>query len=153
MKKLQIILSPYYHWNAHIHEPYSDEKLLIYYIYWPYILLLLTIYSIYYLSDDCPYGNYIELKKLYNENKNIENIDNTIYSNNNTNYSLDNNINIENIVVDISFSKSKCFNVFKNIKLLAFCLTYLYSFGIELTIYSNLPITKLTFETISHFKS
>ena len=120
-----------------------DEKLLKYYIYWPYILLLLTIYPIYYLSDDCPYGNYIELKKLYNERDNIDNIDNidnTIYSNGNTNYSLDNNINIENIVVDISFSKAKCFNVFKNIKLLALCLTYLYSFGIELTIYSNLPI-------------
>ena len=124
-----------------------DEKLLKYYIYWPYILLLLTIYPIYYLSDDCPYGNYIELKKLYNERNNIDdiddiddNIDNTIYSNGNTNYSLDNNINIENIVVDISFSKSKCFNILKNIKLLALCLTYLYSFGIELTIYSNLPI-------------
>ena len=129
-----------------------DEKLLIYYIYWPYILLLLTIYPIYYLSDDCPYGNYIELKKLYNENENIENIeniDNTIYSNNNTNYSLDNNINIENIVVDISFSKSKCFNVFKNIKLLAICLTYLYSFGIELTIYSNLPILLKIEDSIS----
>jgi len=124
-----------------------DEKLLKYYIYWPYILLLLTIYPIYYLSDDCPYGNYIELKKLYNESNNIDdiddiddNIDNTIYSNGNTNYSLDNNINIENIVLDISFSKSKCLNILKNIKLLALCLTYLYSFGIELTIYSNLPI-------------
>ena len=129
-----------------------DEKLLIYYIYWPYILLLLTIYPIYYLSDDCPYGNYIELKKLYNENENIENIeniDNTIYSNGNTNYSLDNNINIENIVIDISFSKSKCFNVFKNIKLLAICLTYLYSFGIELTIYSNLPILLKIEDSIS----
>ena len=129
-----------------------DEKLLIYYIYWPYILLLLTIYPIYYLSDDCPYGNYIELKKIYNENENIENIeniDNTIYSNGNTNYSLDNNINIENIVIDISFSKSKCFNVFKNIKLLAICLTYLYSFGIELTIYSNLPILLKIEDSIS----
>ena len=53
---------------------------------------------------------------------------------------MDNNINIENIVIDISFSKSKCLTILKNIKLLALCLTYLYSFGIELTIYSNLPI-------------
>ena len=62
---------------------------------------------------------------------------------------MDNNINIENIVVDISFSKSKCFNVFKNIKLLAICLTYLYSFGIELTIYSNLPILLKIEDSIS----
>ena len=58
-------------------------------------------------------------------------------------------INIENIVIDISFSKSKCFNVFKNIKLLAICLTYLYSFGIELTIYSNLPILLKIEDSIS----
>ena len=127
-----------------------NEKYLNYYIYWPYILLLFIIYPVYYLSDDCPYGNYIELKKKYIENiENIENIDNTIYSNGNTNYSLDNNINIENIVVDISFSKAKCFNVFKNIKLLALCLTYLYSFGIELTIYSNLPILLKIDDSIS----
>lgn len=118
-----------------------DKMHLDYYIYWPYILLALFIYPIYYLSDDCPYGNYIELKRLYNETHDIEeNLDNTIYSNNDTNYSLDNNINIENIVVDISFTTNKCLKVLRNAKIISLCLTYLYSFGLELTLYSNLPI-------------
>lgn len=129
-----------------------DKMHLDYYIYWPYILLALFIYPIYYLSDDCPYGNYIELKRLYNETQDIEeniNIDNTIYSNNDTNYSLDNNINIENIVVDISFTTNKCLKVLRNAKIIALCLTYLYSFGLELTLYSNLPILLKIEDTMS----
>lgn len=129
-----------------------DKMHLDYYIYWPYILLALFIYPIYYLSDDCPYGNYIELKRLYNETHDIEeniDIDNTTYSNNDTNYSLDNNINIENIVVDISFTKNKCLKVLKNAKIISLCLTYLYSFGLELTLYSNLPILLKIEDTMS----
>ena len=133
-----------------------DKMHLDYYIYWPYILLALFIYPIYYLSDDCPYGNYIELKRLYNETHDIEenieeniDIDNTIYSNNDTNYSLDNNINIENIIVDISFTTNKCLKVLRNAKIIALCLTYLYSFGLELTLYSNLPILLKIEDTMS----
>lgn len=128
-----------------------DKIYLDYYIYWPYILLALFIYPIYYLSDDCPYGNYIELKRLYNErHDDIEqNIDNTVYSNNDTNYSLDNNINIKNIVTDISFTTDKCLKVLKNAKIISICLTYLYSFGLELTLYSNLPILLKIEDTMS----
>jgi len=127
-----------------------DKIYLDYYIYWPYILLALFIFPIYYLSDDCPYGNYIELKRLYKErHDDIEqNIDNTIYSNNDTNYSLDNNINIENIVADISFTTNNFLKTFKNAKIISLCLTYLYSFGLELTLYSNLPILLKIEDTI-----
>ena len=38
-------------------------ELLNYIIYWPYILYILLIYPVYFMSDDCPYGNYSELKK------------------------------------------------------------------------------------------
>jgi len=89
----------------------SNIKLQNYYIYWPYIIYLLLIYPIYYMSDDSPYGNFRQLKKLYdqytNENTNENtNLDNSIYSDNShTVYSLDNYINIEDIISDISYSK------------------------------------------------
>ena len=91
------------------------------------------------------------MKRLYNErHDDIEqNIDNTVYSNNDTNYSLDNNINIKNIVTVISFTTDKCLKVLKNAKIISICLTYLYSFGLELTLYSNLPILLKIEDTMS----
>ena len=127
-------------------------ELLNYLVYWPYIIYILLIYPVYFMSDDCPYGNFSELKKKYIENKienDIEivlendNLDNTIYSNGdtfNTEYTTDNTINLANIIDDISYSKKKLFGVFKNIKILTICITYLYSFGVEITLITNIQL-------------
>ena len=94
----------------------------IYYFIWVYVLMIILSFIIYKYSDDCPYGNYNE----YTNN----NLDNTITSH----YSNDNNINIENIINDIEFNfDTKC-----NSKIFILALIYLYSFGLELTLYSNL---------------
>lgn len=118
---------------------------LQYVIYWPYIIFMLFIYPIYYHSDDSPFGNYLELKKIYLENivqrTPDNNLDNTSYSDYTQNtYSLDNDININNIIQDISFSKKNIYNALKSIKLLSISLAYLYSFGLELTLFTNFLI-------------
>lgn len=59
-----------------------SNKYLLLFTYWPYIFYLLLIYPIYCLSDDCPYGNYNELKKIF-YTKNINN--NTDNDNDNDN--------------------------------------------------------------------
>ena len=157
-----------------------DIELLKYTIYWPYIIYILLIFPIYYMSDDCPYGNFIELKKKYIESltdnnieidiesltdNNIEtdietyietDIENNIENNIETDienvdlditirrrgssqyYTMDNNINLENIISDISYSKKNIYRVFKNIKIFSISLTYLYSFGIEITLIINI---------------
>ena len=98
----------------------------IYYFIWVYVLMIILSFIIYKYSDDCPYGNYNE----YTNN----NLDNTITSH----YSNDNNINIENIINDIEFNfDTKC-----NSKIFILALIYLYSFGLELTLYSNLILLK-----------
>lgn len=104
----------------------------IYYCNWIYILMIILSFIIYKFSDDCPYGNFSEIIQEYN-NSVHNNLDNTIYSN----YSNDNEINLENIVNDIECNiNKKCINI----KIFALSLIYLYSFGLEMTLYSNLFI-------------
>ena len=110
----------------------------IYYFIWVYVLMIILSFIIYKYSDDCPYGNYNEYT---NTNTIDTNLDNTITSNGNnldntitSHYSNDNNINIENIINDIEFNfDTKC-----NSKIFILALIYLFSFGLELTLYSNL---------------
>ena len=111
----------------------------IYYFIWIYVLMIILSFIIYKYSDDCPYGNYNEYTHTHT------NLDNTITSNDNnldntitSHYSNDNNINIENIINDIEFNfDTKC-----NSKIFILALIYLYSFGLELTLYSNLILLK-----------
>ena len=94
--------------------------------------MIILSFIIYKFSDDCPYGNFSEIIQEYN-NSVHNNLDNTIYSN----YSNDNEINLENIVNDIECNiDKKCINI----KIFALSLIYLYSFGLEMTLYSNLFI-------------
>ena len=113
----------------------------IYYFIWVYVLMIILSFIIYKYSDDCPYGNYNEYTNTIDTN-----LDNTItshYSNNLDNtitshYSNDNNINIENIINDIEFNfDTKC-----NSKIFILALIYLFSFGLEITLYSNLILLK-----------
>lgn len=107
----------------------------IYYCNWIYILMIILSYIIYKYTDDCPYGNFNEIIKEYHKSSN-NNLDNTIESH----YSNDNNINLEIIVNDIECNlEIKCINV-KNIKIFTLSLIYLYSFGLEMTLYSNIFI-------------
>lgn len=104
----------------------------IYYCNWIYILMIILSYIIYKYADDCPYGNFNEIIKEYN-NSNHNNLDNTIDSH----YSNDNDINLEIIVNDIKYNiDKKCINI----KIFALSLIYLYSFGLEMTLYSNIFI-------------
>ena len=106
----------------------------IYYFIWVYVLMIILSFIIYKYSDDCPYGNYNEYT-----NTNLDNTITSHYSNNLDNtitshYSNDNNINIENIINDIEFNfDTKC-----NSKIFILALIYLFSFGLEITLYSNL---------------
>lgn len=109
----------------------------IYYCNWIYILMIILSFIIYKFSDDCPYGNFSEIIKAHNVHNNLDNninnLDNSIYSS----YSNDNEINLENIVNDIKCNiHKKCINI----KIFALSLIYLYSFGLEMTLYSNLVI-------------
>lgn len=107
----------------------------IYYCNWIYILMIILSCIIYKYSDDCPYGNFNELIKEYNNSNNTI-LDNTVESD----YSNDNDINLEIIVNDIECNlEKKCINV-KNIKIFTLSLIYLYSFGLEMTLYSNIFI-------------
>jgi len=107
----------------------------IYYCNWIYILMIILSYIIYKYTDDCPYGNFKEIIKEYHNSSN-NNLDNTIESH----YSNDNDINLEIIVNDIECNlEKKCINL-KNIKIFTLCLIYLYSFGLEMTLYSNIFI-------------
>lgn len=105
----------------------------IYYCNWIYIIMIILSFIIYKYSDDCPYGNFSEIIQAYN-NREHNNLDNTIDSN----YSNDNEINLESIVNDIecNFKKKKCINM----KIFTLSLIYLYSFGLEMTLYSNIFI-------------
>ena len=104
----------------------------IYYCNWIYILMIILSFIIYKYSDDCPYGNFSEIIQEYN-NSVHNNLDNTIDSH----YSNDNDINLEIIVNDIECNiDKKCINI----KIFALSLIYLYSFGLEMTLYSNIFI-------------
>ena len=104
----------------------------IYYCNWIYILMIILSYIIYKYSDDCPYGNFNEIIKEYH-NSVHNNLDNTIDSN----YTNDNEINLEIIVNDIECNfERKCINI----KIVTLSLIYLYSFGLEITLYSNIFI-------------
>ena len=104
----------------------------IYYCNWIYILMIILSFIIYKYSDDCPYGNFSEIIQVYNSSVH-NNLDNSTYSN----YSNDNEINLENIVNDIECNISK---KIINLKIFALSLIYLYSFGLEMTLYSNIFI-------------
>ena len=119
----------------------------IYYCNWIYILMIILSYIIYKYADDCPYGNFNEIIKEYNNSIHI-NLDNSIESRYSiesqysieSHYSNDNDINIETIVNDIECNfETKCINV-KNMKIFTLSLIYLYSFGLEMTLYSNIFI-------------
>ena len=105
--------------------------------------MILLSYIMYKYSDDCPYGNFNEIKNAYNNNSSIHtNLDNTIDSIDSidSNYSNDNEINLENIVNDIEINiQDKCINI-KNMKIFTFGLIYLFSFGFEMTLYTNIFI-------------
>lgn len=133
---------------------YIDLSNHIYFILSPNLIILLLIYPIYYFSDDCPYGNLNKLKKQYensisenNQNTRDNSIHNSVISNENeitsvssieiSNYSFDNNLNIENILSDINYSNKKCLKSLKNIKILSLLLTYLYASGTELSTFPN----------------
>jgi NNP family nitrate/nitrite transporter-like MFS transporter len=106
----------------------------IYYCNWVYILMIILSFIIYKYSDDCPYGNFNEIIKEHNNNN--RNLDNTIDSN----YTNDNEINLEVIVNDIECNlERKCISM-KNMKIFTLSLIYLYSFGLEMTLYSNIII-------------
>ena len=106
-----------------------------YYCNWVYVLMIILSFIIYKYSDDCPYGNFTEIKHAYNSSSN-NNLDNTI----NSNYSNDNEINLENIVNNIEINiQDKCISI-KNIKIFTLALVYLFSFGFEMTLYTNIFI-------------
>jgi NNP family nitrate/nitrite transporter-like MFS transporter len=117
----------------------------IYYFIWVYVLMIILSFIIYKYSDDCPYGNYNEYTNNNLENTititshdNNDNNDNNLENTSTSHYSNDNNINIENIINDIEFNfDTKC-----NSKIFILALIYLYSFGLELTLYSNLILLK-----------
>ena len=101
----------------------------IYYCNWIYIIMIILSFIIYKYSDDCPYGNFNEIIKEHNNNN--RNLDNTIDSN----YTNDNEINLEVIVNDIECNlERKCISM----KIFTLSLIYLYSFGLEMTLYSNI---------------
>ena len=106
-----------------------------YYYNWVYVLMIILSFIIYKYSDDCPYGNFNEIKHAYNSS-NSNNLDSSNYSN----YSNDNEINLENIVNDIEINiQDKCISI-KNIKIFTLALVYLFSFGFEMTLYTNIFI-------------
>lgn len=108
----------------------------IYYYNWVYVLMIILSFIIYKYSDDCPYGNFTEIKNAYTNSSIHTNLDNTI----NSNYSNDNEINLEIIVNDIEINiQDKCINI-KNMKIFTFGLIYLFSFGFEMTLYTNIFI-------------
>jgi NNP family nitrate/nitrite transporter-like MFS transporter len=97
--------------------------------------MIILSFIIYKYSDDCPYGNFTEIKHAYNNSSN-NNLDISNYSN----YSNDNEINLENIVNDIEINiQDKCISI-KNIKIFTLALVYLFSFGFEMTLYTNIFI-------------
>tara|TARA_B110000483_G_scaffold10021_1_gene11848 strand:+ start:2198 stop:3556 length:1359 start_codon:yes stop_codon:yes gene_type:complete len=107
----------------------------IYYCNWVYILMIILSFIIYKYSDDCPYGNFNEIIKEHNNNNN-RNLDNTIDSN----YTNDNEINLEVIVNDIECNLERKCSSMKNMKIFTLSLIYLYSVGLEMTLYSNIII-------------
>ena len=60
-------------------------------------------------------------------------LDNTIYSY----YTNDNNINIQRMQNDLHFKKENIISIIKNVKILSIIFTYLLSFGLEITLYTN----------------
>ena len=117
--------------NSYIYEyiNINNNILLLILLGWCPLLTIIIIKLIYYNTDDCPYGNNNELKKYYEENiENIENIDESIYS----------NLSLSRRNIDLIYSRDTLYKTITNIKILIIAFNYAMCFGFEISLYTTL---------------